>query len=529
MTLLYPLTLLLLIPLYLFYKQSLKNIHREKKLQRRLFFLSLFFMIVALSRPVISNTLVEQKFDAQDFIIAVDASYSMQAQDLKPTRYAVVKENIYTLLNSFHKDRFSIFAFTSNAMLISPPTTDTQISFLALQTFNPKYILTKGTSLFNLLKAVAKTSYEKKRLIIFSDGGEEHDLDRLVTFTKKNRIIPYVVATSSQKGSILYENSKKLTDENGNLVISRANPILKDFATQSGGKYYALNSSSSSVVEDLIADLSKEDDDVQSKINILSYTELSTIAIIFALVSFFVAITKIQELFLLVVLFFIPNHADASYVDFYYLDRGYTAFHVHNYKDAAVAFNKVTPSVQSYYNLGVSYYKDKQYKNAIKIFSQIKTTDPKLKQKLFYNMGNCATQLQKYERAKIYYQKALAFGYDKESYENLMLVYNLKEKKDISDMLPPTEIKNQMQASKKTESKKDKEKNQKENKDNSKSSDSKATNEAIKSSNGSASSKGKEKKKTDEKNDTINKAKYKIGYKAYEMINEGFTNEQHPW
>jgi Ca-activated chloride channel family protein len=143
-------------------------------------------------------------------------------------------------------------------------------------------------------------------------------------------------------------------------------------------------------------------------------------------------------------------------------------------------------------------------------------------------MGNCATKLQKYERAKIYYQKALALGYDKEAYANLLLVYNIKEKKDISDMLPPTEVKKETQASKKSEAKKDDSKKKKEKNNNSQSSDSKAANEAIQSSDGSASSKGKEKKKG-KNSDTINKAKYQIAYKAYELMNEGYTNETHPW
>ena len=38
----------------------------------------------------------------------------MQADDLKPTRYEVAKQNIEELLHKLPKDRFSIFAFTTN-------------------------------------------------------------------------------------------------------------------------------------------------------------------------------------------------------------------------------------------------------------------------------------------------------------------------------------------------------------------------------------------------------------------------------
>jgi len=522
MSFLNPWIYFLLIPIYIFYKVDIDYFDKEKKIQRKLLFLSLLMIMVSLSRPVITNSLNEEKFDAQDFIIALDASYSMQANDLKPTRYALAKQDIQTLLHAYPNNRFSIFAFTTNAMLISPPTTDTEISIIALETLNPKYILTKGTSLLNLLHTVSKTSYEKKKLIIFSDGGEDHNLQKLVKFAKENNIIPFVIATSSQKGSTLKEHGKNLKDEKGNLIITRINPILKDFANLSGGRYYELDSNSQNVIEMLIADISNNKyDDEQSKIHVLSYTELFYIPLSFALLLFFIAITKFHQIILLFLLFIFPNPVYSSNFDFYHSHEATKAYQTQQYKDATQEFLKMTPSVESYYNLGVAYYKDKQYKNAIKIFSQIKSKDMDIKQKLFYNMGNCAVKLKKYERAKIYYQKALSLSYDKQAYENLMAIYTLKEKVDISDMLPKNETNKKTEASKKTDTKKDESKT---NADNSSSNQ-----KADESTNGSAAKKGKEIKKSSKKNDKINKAQYKIGYKAYELINKGYTNEKHPW
>lgn len=526
MSFLYVWVLTLLIPLFMLYKSDIKEREKEIKLQRNLLFASLVFVIIALSRPVISHSPNEQNFDAQDFIIAIDSSYSMQAEDLKPTRFELAKQNIQELLHQLSNNRFSIFAFTSNAILISPPTTDIQISMIALETLNPKFIMTKGTSLVSLLKTVGKVSNERKKVIIFTDGGEENNLQKILKVAKANNIIPYIVATSSDKGTTLKKDGKKLIDEKGNLIITRANPLLEDFAKRSGGEYYLLNAATSDVLSSLVDDLSQHEDEItKAKVQVISYSELYFIPLLIATLLFFLAITKFHQVFLVALLFLVPHPTQAAYLDFYYKDKAFTAFNTKVYKDAIENFSTLTPSVESYYNLGVSYYNNGQYKSAIKIFTQIRSTNPEIKQKLFYNMGNCAVKLKKYERAKIYYRKALAFGHDDDAYANLLSIYKLQEKVDISDMLPKNASDKSTQASKQEKSEKSKEKN--ENKAQSKNSNS--NQKAGESSNGSSANKGKENKKAMKKNDTINDAKYKIGYKAYELINKGYTDEKRPW
>ncbi len=84
-------------------------------------------------------------------------------------------------------------------MLISPPTTDSTISMMALNSLEPKYILTKGTSLLSLFQSIAKTSYKQKNLIIFTDGGEDKDLASLVDICKKIASFPISLQQVQQK------------------------------------------------------------------------------------------------------------------------------------------------------------------------------------------------------------------------------------------------------------------------------------------------------------------------------------------
>ena len=176
-----------LIPLYFLYKKDSKTAkstlfmqeNRSETKQGKLLFLTLAFLIVALARPVLQNSLEEEKFDAQEYIIALDASYSMQADDVQPSRYEAAKTLIKELIHSHPKDRFSLLAFTSNTLLISPPTTDGTISTMALDALDPANILTKSTELKQLFETVSKMPLQKKNLIIFSDGGDETDVDFL--------------------------------------------------------------------------------------------------------------------------------------------------------------------------------------------------------------------------------------------------------------------------------------------------------------------------------------------------------------
>jgi Ca-activated chloride channel family protein len=502
-----------LVPLYLLYKQ-----HADANRQTKLIFISIVFMILAIARPVVDNTLQEESFDSQDYIIALDISYSMQADDLKPNRYILAKKAIKKLIDLHPKDRFTLFVFTSNPLLISPPTTDTAITLMALDALNPEYVLTKGTNILKLLQSVAKIPLNEKKLIIFSDGGEEHTLTKMLQVLKQNNIIPYIVATATHKGAALKKGGRYIKNIDSSLVISKINPILKDLALGGYGAYYELDNTLNTI-DQLSKDIT-QNTTKKGTIQVKNYYELFYLPLLIALLLYISAVTKIHQLFLLPLILIPHYQADASILDSYYIAKAKESFQNKEYQKAAHYFEKITPSVQSYYNIATSYAKANRCKTALNYYTQIQTRNKKLKQMIFYNMANCAVALKHYQRAKKLYVLALALGKDKDALANLHILQklHLQNQKNITDMLPQKNPKHKKISSKSLDLQKQKKKNSG-GKNNSK----QTTNQ---SSNG-VGTKNK-KTKTSTKN-TQHNSKYQIGYKAYELINKGYTNEHKPW
>ena len=180
--------------------------------------------------------------------------------------------------------------------------------------------------------------------------------------------------------------------------------------------------------------------------------------------------------------------------------------------------------MQSYFNTATSYYKAGHYKKALEYFDKIQTGSKEIKQKIFYDMAGCAIHLQRYDRAEVYYEQALALGEDKDALYNLTLLHKLSLKNgvNISDMLPPKSAQSKQNSSKKTGTQNDDKKEG--------GGKSGSNQQAGQSSNGAGDSKKDDTQKADQNTQkSSNAAQYQMGYRSYEMINKGYTDEKSPW
>lgn len=509
MTLLYPGFLWLVITLGLLLFKRPKNIVISTHL------IILFLLALSLARPVYEESTQETPIEARDIIIALDISYSMHASDLVPTRYEFAKQTIASLLNRNTADNIMLLAFTTNPLLLSPPTTDHTLVNIALESINPDYILTKGTSLKNLFKKLASLHTGHKQLLLITDGGEEENAETLIPLLRQTDISLITLAVGSTKGTTLKtKEGTLLKDKEGNLVISRVNPLLETLTDALGGVYLSAASTPQESAKQITAALNADQTETMQIVKIQRhYRELYQIPLLIAALLFLILHTRAVK-YLIIFFALVGFQAEASFLDYYHLNQALKAYQSDDFNLSVTHLAKIdTPSLQSQLTLANSYYKVQAYKKATQLYLSIKTTSSSVKQNLYYNIANAYVMQGKYSKAKIYYTKALQLGYDEASEHNLKLILKLKDKEAAS--LGIAHPKSQSSASSKSESQENEKK--------------RTEDESSSGSGGGGEKHAGEKQKKNRLISDPKDSKQPLGSKAYELINKGYIHETQPW
>ncbi|CAA6824332.1 MAG: Unknown protein, partial [uncultured Sulfurovum sp.] len=160
MSFVYASFLWLLFPLFAYlYKRK-----KQQRFTQNLRWAVLVLLIIALARPVLPETMSQEKVNVHSLVIALDLSVSMNANDIKPSRMLVARQSIKAFLELDSQEQIALVGFTSNPLLLSPPTTDHDLVKLALDNMKSEHILTKGTDLKKLFEKVAKFKSPEKKV-----------------------------------------------------------------------------------------------------------------------------------------------------------------------------------------------------------------------------------------------------------------------------------------------------------------------------------------------------------------------------
>jgi len=391
---------------------------------------ALLLMIVALARPVLHRPSLAPVPDAQPVYLAVDASYSMRAADRGVTRYAFARAVIDRLLRIDTVHPFGLMAFTSNALMLSPPTRDRALLESALAMLDTNNIITRSTDLATLFESVSKLPEGTKRLVIFSDGGDGGDPARLLQLCRAAGIVVYGVACASGAGSpVPTDGGGWLRDGHGNMIISVQNPLLQQLAEATGGT--AVDTADADAAADALASALSETVSGGKTAEASRYTELFWIPLLAALLLYTAAVLRPPRRLRRLaapLLLLLGLQAEAGMLDGYWLQRAYSDYGAGDWNASAAALAHVAePSLQREYMQGALYYRQGAYKKAGQVFSAIRSHDPQVKRILYYNLGNCAARLGRYKSARDFYVKALQLGDDPDARENLAQLLFLTE------------------------------------------------------------------------------------------------------
>jgi Ca-activated chloride channel family protein len=136
--------------------------------------LGLFFLFVAAAGPQCGERTELVKRTGIDLVVALDASNSMLARDVKPSRIERAKLEVTALLDRLNGDRVGLVVFAGDAFIQCPLTTDYAAARLFLRAVEPVSMATQGT-------AIADALYEAREVLEGGGRGEAGKAVLLIT------------------------------------------------------------------------------------------------------------------------------------------------------------------------------------------------------------------------------------------------------------------------------------------------------------------------------------------------------------
>lgn len=217
-------------------------------LKAALFTLGLGLLIVAAARPRWGEKLQIYKGRGIDVVVALDASKSMLAQDIRPSRLDRAKVELSQILESLAGNRVAIVAFAGDAHVMCPLTPDVEAAKLFLDIIDPMAMPRPGTNLQRALEVSASLftpQEEGSRAVILITDGDNLEGDPLAAakMLKDMGARLFIVGVGSQEGATIPEASGGSTtykkDAEDKLVVSRlAERLLLVMAKETDGRYY---------------------------------------------------------------------------------------------------------------------------------------------------------------------------------------------------------------------------------------------------------------------------------------------------
>lgn len=223
---------------------------RWQILKAVLFILGFIFVVIATARPKWGETLQMYKGKGIDIVIALDASKSMLAEDIKPNRLTRAKAEISALIDNLGTNRIGITAFAGDCYVMCPLTTDLEAAKMFLDIISPDMIPIPGTNFAKAITVSASLFDPKepsyKALILITDGEDlgENPIP-IVQQVVEQGVKIFSVLIATQEGAPIPEKDQTgnliayKKDKKGEMVMSRPNENLLIIVSRlSGGRYY---------------------------------------------------------------------------------------------------------------------------------------------------------------------------------------------------------------------------------------------------------------------------------------------------
>lgn len=269
---------------------TLKKMMPELSLKRSylkfwLIFAALCVGIIMLARPQFGTKVETVEKEGIELVIAIDVSNSMLAEDVSPNRLERAKQILSRLIDVRANDKVGLIVFAGEAYIQMPLTSDTQSAKIFLNTIDPSLVPIQGTAIGQAI-SLGMSSFSSdqevsKAMIIITDG-EDHEGNAagIAADAAKAGIQINIIGIGSPDGSPLPSNeygSNFMTDNEGNVVVSRLNEQMGMEIAQSGQGLYVRADNSNKAVQALVAQLDELETTTSSSLSYSEYDEKFTV------------------------------------------------------------------------------------------------------------------------------------------------------------------------------------------------------------------------------------------------------------
>jgi Ca-activated chloride channel family protein len=208
--------------------------------------LTLTFLLAALARPLWFQKNDRAELQGIPYLIALDASRSMLATDVRPSRWAMATNSIDRFLASTRSDRIGLITFSGVAYLNAPLTFDTLALRMMLRYLDPNTLEDPGSSLTSALDRGGRyfeTNKISPRLIVLISDGEDLTGNPVESARRLARQYDLKVVTlgigTPGGGKVPSARGGAAKNSFGQEVISRLNESnLQRVAAATGGRYF---------------------------------------------------------------------------------------------------------------------------------------------------------------------------------------------------------------------------------------------------------------------------------------------------
>lgn len=214
-------------------------------------FSGLILLSIAAAQPQCGTRSVLTKRYGMDVVIALDASASMFARDVRPSRLERAKLELSELIDRLQGDRVGIVVFAGDAFVQCPLTTDYAAAKMFLRAIDPHQLPQQGTALAPALKVSrallqAGDRGATGRAVVVVTDGEDHEgaVEDEASRLRAEGVKVFAVGVGSRTGEPIPEIGRDGSvvgykkDRAGRTVMTRLNEqVLQEIARVTGGRY----------------------------------------------------------------------------------------------------------------------------------------------------------------------------------------------------------------------------------------------------------------------------------------------------